>query len=108
LSSRFAFLFVTARARFVPRHHPTATPTRKQRGDNAHQAKYVCVIDIALERLISWQVGSPLPNRYTAQASPSDTKALGGVQNEAFNAGLRIDVTQHPMHALQLARQYVY
>ena len=80
----------------------------KQRGDSARQAKYACVIDIALERLISWQVGSPLPNRYTAQASPTDTKALGGVQNEAFDAALRIDVTQHQMHALQLARQYVY
>jgi len=80
----------------------------KQRGDAARTAKYGCVIDLGLERLLSWQVGSPLPNRYTAGASPIDGKALGGVQNEPFDSALRIDVTQHQMHALQLARQYVY
>jgi hypothetical protein len=80
----------------------------KQRGDTARQAKYGCVIDIGMERLLSWQVGGPLPNRYTAKASGDDKQALGGIQNAAFEAPLRIDVTQHQMHATQLARQYVY
>ncbi|HXK16787.1 MAG TPA: hypothetical protein VNG33_03200 [Polyangiaceae bacterium] len=79
----------------------------KQRGD-ARTAKYGCVIDLGLEHLLSWQVGSPIANRYTAAASLADSKALGGVQNEPFDAALRIDVTQHQMHATQLARQYVY
>jgi hypothetical protein len=77
----------------------------KLRGD-ARQAKYGCVIDVGLERLISWQVGGPLANRYTSQ--PTDAQGLGGVQNEAFAPGLRIDVTQHQMHATLLARRFVY
>lgn len=78
----------------------------KQRHDHARQAKYGCVIDVGLEHLLSWQVGGPRPNRYTAHAP--DNQALGGIQNSAFEPGLRIDVTQHQLHATQLARQYVY
>jgi UDP-N-acetylmuramoyl-tripeptide--D-alanyl-D-alanine ligase len=80
----------------------------KQRHDSVRQAKYGCVIDLGLEHIMSWQVGGPLANRYTAGASPSDAQALGGVQNAAFEPALRVDVTQHQMHATQLARQYVY
>ena len=79
----------------------------KQRGDGVRQAKYRCVIDLGLEHIMSWQVGGPVSNRYTATAS-GDPKAVGGVQNAAFEPALRIDVTQHQMHATQLARQYVY
>jgi hypothetical protein len=77
----------------------------KQRND-ARQAKYACVIDIGLERLLSWQVGGPLPNRYTASAA--DPKGIGGIQNAAFEPGLRVDVTQHQMHATLLARKFLY
>lgn len=80
----------------------------KQRHDSVRQAKYGCVIDLGLEHIMSWQVGGPLANRYTAGASPSDVQARGGVQNAAFEPALRVDVTQHQMHATQLARQYVY
>jgi hypothetical protein len=80
----------------------------KQRGDSAHQAKFGCVIDLGLQHMMSWQVAGPFSNRYTGAASPGDNKAVGGVQNAAFEAALRIDVTQHQMHATQLARQYVY
>jgi UDP-N-acetylmuramoyl-tripeptide--D-alanyl-D-alanine ligase len=79
----------------------------KQRGD-ARQAKLACAIDIGLERLIGWQVGGPLPNRYTGTAGSEDPKARGGVQNAAYEPGLRIDVVQHQMHATLLARKYVY
>ena len=79
----------------------------KQRGDSARQAKYGCVIDLGLEHLMSWQVGGPNPNRYTA-APTKDPRAIGGIQNAAFEPALRIDVTQHQMHATLLARQYVY
>ncbi len=79
----------------------------KQRGDG-RQGKFACAIDIGLERLIGWQVGGPLPNRYTAGSGSSDPKALGGVQNAASQPGLRIDVVQHQMHATLLARKYVY
>lgn len=79
----------------------------KQRGDSVRQAKYGCVIDLGLEHLMSWQVGGPNPNRYTA-APTNDPRAIGGIQNAAFEPALRIDVTQHQMHATLLARQYVY
>lgn len=77
----------------------------KQRGD-ARKDKLACVIDIGLDRLIGWQVGGPRPNRYTS--APADPKGIGGVQNEAFAPGLRIDVTQHQMHATLLARRFLY
>jgi hypothetical protein len=80
----------------------------KQRGDSARQAKYGCVIDIGLERLLRWQVGGPLGARYTSAAAPDDDQALGGVQNEVRDPALRIDVTQHQLHATLLARRYVY
>ena len=79
----------------------------KQRGDQVRQAKYRCVIDLGLEHIMSWQVGGPVSNRYTA-AAPNDVKAVGGIQNAAFEPALRIDVTQHQMHATLLARQHVY
>jgi hypothetical protein len=80
----------------------------KQRGDGERVAKYGCVIDLGLEHLMTWQVGGPLTNRFTAAVSPDDEQAVGGVQNAAFDPALRIDVTQHQMHATQLARRYVY
>ncbi len=79
----------------------------KQRGDSVRQAKYGCVIDLGLEHIMSWQVGGPNPNRYTA-VKTDDPRAVGGIQNSAFEPALRIDVTQHQMHATLLARQYVY
>lgn len=77
----------------------------KERGD-ARAAKYACVLDVGLERLISWQVGGPRPNRYTS--GDADAKARGGVQNDLSDPGLRIDVTQHQMHATLLARRFAY
>jgi len=80
----------------------------KRRGETARAAKYACVIDVGLERLVRWQVGGPLSSLYTASISRPDELAAGGVQNEAFDPALRIDVTQHQLHATQLARDYLY
>ena len=80
----------------------------RRRGDTARTAKYGCVIDLALERLISWQVGGPLSTRYTSAVEPNDTEAIGGVQNERNEPALRIDVTQHQTHALIYARDFIY
>ena len=44
----------------------------------------------------------------TPRTTADDIKAVGGVQNAAFEPALRIDVTQHQMHATLLARRYVY
>ncbi|HTQ03178.1 MAG TPA: hypothetical protein VMI54_04950 [Polyangiaceae bacterium] len=79
-----------------------------RRNDTVRMAKYGCVIDLGLERLISWQVGGPLATRYTSDVDPADREAIGGVQNERDLAPLRIDVTQHQMHATIYARQLIY
>jgi UDP-N-acetylmuramoyl-tripeptide--D-alanyl-D-alanine ligase len=80
----------------------------RRRGDTARAAKYGCVIDLALERLISWQVGGPISTSYTKAVDPADKEAVGGVQNEHDEPALRIDVTQHQLHAIIYARQFVY
>jgi UDP-N-acetylmuramoyl-tripeptide--D-alanyl-D-alanine ligase len=80
----------------------------RRRGDRAREAKYACVIDIGLQRLMSWQVGGPLANRSTRDVDPNDRLAVGGVQNAAHDPPLRIDVTQHQTHALLFARQFIY
>lgn len=80
----------------------------KQRHDSARQAKYGCVIDLGLEHIMSWQVGGPVANPFSAGSAANDPRVLGGVQNAAFDPALRVDVTQHQMHATLLARRYVY
>jgi UDP-N-acetylmuramoyl-tripeptide--D-alanyl-D-alanine ligase len=67
--------------------------------------KLDCVIGRGLAKLSGWQLGHPLANDSVAQAS-SDRRALGGVQNHAREPLLRIDVTQHQMHAVILARRF--
>ena len=37
-----------------------------------------------------------------------DPKAIGGVMNSKSYPKLRIDVTQHQMHAVILARRFIY
>jgi hypothetical protein len=80
----------------------------RRRNDTAAVHKLGCVIDIGLEHLISWQVGGPLATARTSGPGSQDRLARGGIQNSANEPGLRIDVTQHQMHATILARRYVY
>jgi hypothetical protein len=79
-----------------------------QRQENKRARKFACVIDTGLEKLISWQVGSPIANRFIRRYQTDDPIAIGGVQNHRIQTPLRIDVTQHQMHAIILARKYVY
>jgi hypothetical protein len=74
-------------------------------GDEARTRKLGNVIDKGMAKLISWQVGSPIANECIG-APPNDPLAIGGVQNHAEDPPLRIDVTQHQMHAVILARRY--
>ncbi len=66
--------------------------------------KLGCTIDKGMARLSSWQVGSPIANARIAAHPTRDPLAVGGVQNHAREPLLRIDVTQHQMHAVLLAR----
>mmetsp|Transcript_23032 Transcript_23032/g.34001 ORF Transcript_23032/g.34001 Transcript_23032/m.34001 type:complete len:564 (-) Transcript_23032:100-1791(-) len=76
-------------------------------GSNTGTAQHLhCTIEEGMARLISWQVGMGL-----VENSVDDwdgQKGLGGVQNSLKEPGLRIDTTQHQMHATILARRLVY
>ena len=68
--------------------------------------KIADVIDQGLAKLISWQKGSPLENEFLK--SVSGINFLGAVMNAENDPVLRIDVTQHQIHAMILARKYLY
>jgi hypothetical protein len=77
--------------------------------------KFAPVIDQGLATLTSWQIDGPIPNVYLQQQSNAqalsleNVLALGGVMNKASGEPLlRIDVTQHQMHAVILALRYAY
>jgi UDP-N-acetylmuramoyl-tripeptide--D-alanyl-D-alanine ligase len=77
-------------------------------GDRAHAEKFLCTIEQGLTKLTSWQVGGPLANDFIRSRPLRDPEAVGGVQNHCCESPLRIDTTQHQMHALILARRYVF
>ena len=79
-----------------------------QRSDTKHIEKFAGVIEEGLTKLTSWQVGSPLMNRFIRKRPTDNPLAIGGVQNHRRESPLRIDVVQHQMHAVILARRYVY
>jgi len=76
--------------------------------NRAAMKKIGAVIDMALIKLISWQVEGPIPNDYLRANRTRDAKAIGGVLNSRQRPFLRIDVTQHQSHAIILARRYIY
>ena len=76
--------------------------------DEFHIDKFKCTIDEGLYKLTSWQVGGPIQNEYLLNHSTTDILAVGGVMNHKEEPPLRIDVTQHQMHAVLLALRYVY
>ena len=79
-----------------------------QRNDTKHIEKFARVIETGLTKLTSWQVGSPLMNKFIRRRLTDNPLAIGGVQNHPRESPLRIDVVQHQMHAVILARRYVY
>ena len=83
-----------------------AYETARKKGD-PREAKFRCVIDQGMRKLTSWQLGHPLAVSYVSKADPADTRGRGGIQNIHNEPGLRIDVTQHQMHAVILHRRYV-
>lgn len=94
----------------------------KARGDVKAMTDLLYVIDRSLYKLTSWQIGGPLihVNPYLAEHPTDDPVAIGGVMNAARawpdRAGssddtqheLRVDVTQHQMHAVIMAMEMVY
>ena len=80
----------------------------KTNDDTSHMNKFETVIDTGLSKLTSWQIGSPLANEFIQSNQLNDPLAVGGVMNHAYDSNLRIDVTQHQMHAVLLAIHHVY
>jgi UDP-N-acetylmuramoyl-tripeptide--D-alanyl-D-alanine ligase len=64
--------------------------------------------DLGLRKLISWQVGGPLPTAYLQGLEDVPEQAVGGAMNSRADPVLRIDVTQHFAHALLLTRRFLY
>ncbi len=67
-------------------------------------------IDRGFSKITSWQVGGPLENRNKFLSSFDEFPpiAIGGIMNHRREPLLRIDVTQHQMHAVILALKYRY
>ncbi|HSG32144.1 MAG TPA: hypothetical protein VLB82_11450 [Thermodesulfobacteriota bacterium] len=67
-------------------------------------------IDTALYKLTTWQVGGPIKaeNFFLLNNPPKNINAIGGIMNFKNNPLLRIDVTQHQMHAAIMALRHVY
>ncbi|NJM93802.1 MAG: hypothetical protein HC842_03295, partial [Cytophagales bacterium] len=86
----------------------SAYQAAQEQGWEKEQHYIGSVIDKGLSKLISWQVGGPLPNGYLRAHPTDDPLAVGGVMNARNDPDLRIDVAQHQLHALLLALQYYF
>ena len=58
----------------------------------------------------SWQVGGPLAhtNKYLKKHPTDEKIAIGGIMNAKNLAPLRIDTTQHQMHAVMMALETLF
>lgn len=88
----------------------SAFKVAKSRNDREAWEDLAYTIDKGLYKLTSWQVGGPLQNqnRFLRRHPTDDRLAVGGIMNHRREAPLRIDVTQHQMHAVILALRNVY
>ena len=90
------------------------------RGDIPAQTDLLFVADRSLYKLSQWQIGGPLAgeNKWLRDNNTDDPMAQGGVMNAKKPSGrpvakdvahqLRIDVTQHQMHAVTMSLEHVY
>lgn len=76
-------------------------------GSMANMFKFRTAIETGMSRLSTWQVGSSVQSAELQSLSPRNPSALGGVLGAPQESLLRIDTTQHQMHALLLAERYL-
>ncbi len=86
----------------------TAYRLAGKRDDREAAEQLRVVIEQTLAKLLTWQVGGPDPNQFLSRHVQIDRRLMGGVLSSASNPILRIDTTQHQMHALMMARQFVW
>ncbi|MFH0770264.1 MAG: hypothetical protein V1926_02700 [Candidatus Peregrinibacteria bacterium] len=79
----------------------------RQKGDRDAQKKFAGVIDQGLWKLTRWQVSHSAQNKFLQGHPTKDPLAVGGIMNKNDEPLLRIDITQHQMHAVVLARRFV-
>lgn len=68
-------------------------------------------IDGTLSRLMTWQVGGPFEDFNPFLKTWKDKmpeRVFGGVTSTATSGYIRIDIVQHQLHAMMLARKYIY
>mmetsp|Transcript_32012 Transcript_32012/g.52892 ORF Transcript_32012/g.52892 Transcript_32012/m.52892 type:complete len:512 (+) Transcript_32012:14-1549(+) len=77
----------------------------QQRNNDKATEALAYAIDRGLYKLTSWQVGGPLQdeNPFLVEHGTTEEIAVGGVMNARNEAPLRIDTTQHQMHAVVMA-----
>ncbi len=69
--------------------------------------KLRAAIETGLGRLCTWQLGSCVQCAQLQAVLPRNPRALGGVLGGLQDTLLRIDTTQHQMHALLLAERHL-
>jgi UDP-N-acetylmuramoyl-tripeptide--D-alanyl-D-alanine ligase len=75
--------------------------------DAEAQQRFGRVIEAGLAKLSTWQVGSAFANDYLRAHPDYEASCTGGILSAADQPLLRIDTTQHQLHAVILARRYV-
>lgn len=75
----------------------------RKKQDPASAKEFEAVIREGLGKLLTWQVGGPCPNSFLQNHPANDPRAVGGILNGARDPLLRIDVTQHQLHAMLMA-----
>jgi UDP-N-acetylmuramoyl-tripeptide--D-alanyl-D-alanine ligase len=80
------------------------------RGHYRAYGYFMRTIDIGLHKLTTWQVGGPLAdeNDFLVEHPTDEAIAIGGVMNAQHESTLRIDTTQHQMHAVMMAMDTLY
>eukprot|EP00747_Dinoflagellata_sp_TGD_P161956 gnl/TRDRNA2_/TRDRNA2_179025_c0_seq1.p1 gnl/TRDRNA2_/TRDRNA2_179025_c0~~gnl/TRDRNA2_/TRDRNA2_179025_c0_seq1.p1 ORF type:complete len:450 (-),score=99.22 gnl/TRDRNA2_/TRDRNA2_179025_c0_seq1:375-1724(-) len=73
-------------------------------GDKKRAGALSCTLKRGLTNLYSMQVGHPRAKGLAKKAPSSDQSALGGCQGSVKSPLLRIDTTQHQMHAMLFAK----
>jgi UDP-N-acetylmuramoyl-tripeptide--D-alanyl-D-alanine ligase len=77
-------------------------------GDRTNQDYIAAAIDKGLAKLLTWQVGSPMAGDAVPPTFRKSKRAIGGVVSAPGDSRLRIDTTQHQMHATLLVRWLMF
>ncbi len=85
----------------------TAWRLARLQGDDAQCTRLRRAVEQGLARLAGWQLGSSLQLQALQRQCPWAPAGLGGVLSAPDDPVLRIDTTQHQMHALLLAERHL-